>query len=61
MSVALVWIVVFAILVVLALATRDFKWRCPAPGCDFKTGSEEEAQKHAAAHAKHKPVWKEPY
>jgi hypothetical protein len=61
MSIGLVWIIVFAVLIVLALATRDFQWRCPAPGCDFKTRNEAEAKKHATSHEKHKPVWKEPY
>jgi len=48
-----------AILFVIYLASRTYKYKCPAPGCDFITDDAEAAQKHTSAHARHKPVLQE--
>ena len=52
-------IVVCAILLIVYLVSRTFKYKCPAPGCDFVTDDESTAQKHTALHSKHKPVLQE--
>lgn len=52
-------LVACAILFIIYLASRTYKYKCPAPGCDFLTDDAEAAQKHTNAHAKHKPVRQE--
>ena len=54
-------IVACVILIFAYLACRTFKYKCPAPGCDFLTNDEDAAQKHAALHARHKPTLQEIY
>lgn len=56
---ALVWAGV--ILLMIWAISRRYKYKCPALGCDFSSPSEEDAAKHAALHARHKPALKEVY
>ncbi len=48
-----------AILFVIYLASRTYKYKCQASGCDFITDDPDEAQRHTALHSKHKAVLQE--
>ncbi len=52
-------VITCVVLLVIYLLTRTYKYKCPAPGCDFITDDAEVAQKHATSHGKHKPVLQE--
>ncbi|GAC1486084.1 MAG: hypothetical protein NVS2B12_40980 [Ktedonobacteraceae bacterium] len=48
-----------AVLFVIYLASRTYKYKCVAPGCDFMTDDPEAAQRHTAVHSRHKAVLQE--
>ena len=48
-----------AILFVIYLASRTYKYKCQAPGCDFITDDPDAAQRHTALHSRHKAVLQE--
>ncbi|EFH88629.1 hypothetical protein KSD_62140 [Ktedonobacter sp. SOSP1-85] len=48
-------LVILLVVLVFNLLDKGW-WKCSAPGCDFRTRSEEEALGHQAKHAQHKAV-----
>ncbi|GHO79487.1 hypothetical protein KSD_72580 [Ktedonobacter sp. SOSP1-85] len=59
-AVSILPVVLVIMLVMLAFNQLNKGWwKCSAPGCDFRTRSEEEALGHQAKHAQHKAVFED--